>query len=448
MGLIPEAWFRRRSTFTGQEAFLPRRQVLERIQRILDLKDRYSLEQIAEMFSPDAPLHRIDKMVRRTTQPTWFPPTQEGRLPRVALRDRSRSTRRSKELHVCALSSNSHGPSYEGNDGPAPTRAGSQGGAAAGSFWIRAVLWLGNLHRRMLGVYLAILGPRVAYLVTGLLARSLYRLLEPLRVRSEAQCRAALGGRVRAEEISRIAERSFVHRVWNLTDLMLAERLLHPDTYHRYGGKIPQPYLRRLLAAQQRGQPTVLLTGYYGPFDLLPVFLGYNGIRAGVVYQPHAHEEFDIYRRRIRARSGCELILVDRAAERLGQILAAGGTVAIVADHHADRRGMPVTFLGLPTKAMRSVGLLAWRYKADVIVAGIRRLNDEFRFEIVVADILERHEWQRQDDPVAYITERYLRGLEKIILADPTQYVWGYARWGEDFARRLLAGNQSARADR
>jgi DNA-binding transcriptional MerR regulator len=54
MGLIPESWFRRRSTFTGQEAFLPRQKVLERIERIQELKDRLSLEEIAEMLSPSA----------------------------------------------------------------------------------------------------------------------------------------------------------------------------------------------------------------------------------------------------------------------------------------------------------------------------------------------------------------------------------------------------------
>lgn len=53
MGLIPEAWFRRRSTFTGQETFLPRRQVIERIDRIQELKDRLSLDEIAEMLSPE-----------------------------------------------------------------------------------------------------------------------------------------------------------------------------------------------------------------------------------------------------------------------------------------------------------------------------------------------------------------------------------------------------------
>ena len=54
MGLIPEAWFRRRSTFTGQESFLPRRKALERIERIQGLKDRLSLDEIADTLSPDA----------------------------------------------------------------------------------------------------------------------------------------------------------------------------------------------------------------------------------------------------------------------------------------------------------------------------------------------------------------------------------------------------------
>jgi DNA-binding transcriptional MerR regulator len=54
MGLIPEAWFRRRSTFTGQESFLPRRKVLERIERIQGLKDRLSLDEITDMLSPSS----------------------------------------------------------------------------------------------------------------------------------------------------------------------------------------------------------------------------------------------------------------------------------------------------------------------------------------------------------------------------------------------------------
>jgi lauroyl/myristoyl acyltransferase len=304
-------------------------------------------------------------------------------------------------------------------------------------YWVRAVLAVGNLHRRMLGFYFVLLGPRGAYTVTAMLAQWLYRLLTAFRVQSEAQCRAVLGTRLRAEDIPRVAEQAFVHRVWNLTDLFLAERLLHPGTYARYGGCVPEPHLSDMLDAQRRGQAALLVSAYYGPFDLLPLFLGYNGIRSAVLYMPHANAAFDAYRRRVRARSGCELVPVERALERLPAVLQAGGSVALVADHPAEKRGLPVTFLGLPATITRTVGLLAWRYDADVVVAGIRRLHNSFRFEIEVNDVIKRAAWAGQPDPIAYITDRYLRGLERLILRDPTQYLWGYPRWGMQFTREL-----------
>lgn len=49
-GLIPEEWFMKQSSFTGQETFLPRELVLERIRFILEKKDLYSLEEIREML--------------------------------------------------------------------------------------------------------------------------------------------------------------------------------------------------------------------------------------------------------------------------------------------------------------------------------------------------------------------------------------------------------------
>jgi KDO2-lipid IV(A) lauroyltransferase len=310
---------------------------------------------------------------------------------------------------------------------------------------------LGNLHRRMLVVYFGVLGPRVAYAVTGFLARRLYRLLEPVRLRSEAQCRAALGGlrgsagrALTGRQVSEIAEAAFVHRVWNLTDLHLADRLLHANTFQRYGGAVPPDALARMRSAQRRGQAAIFLTGYYGPFDLLPVFLGFNGLHCGAVYLPHRNADFDAWRRRIRGRSGIEMIPVQQATGRLAAILGSGGTVAIVADHHAGSRGMPATFLGLPTRVIRSVGLLAWRYNADVIVAGIRREGRAFHFRILIEDIIPHGDWAAEGDAVEYITDRYLRGLERMIREDPTQYLWAYARWGNELAEQLVRQSETS----
>jgi DNA-binding transcriptional MerR regulator len=50
--LIPEEWFIRKSTFTGQETFFPRDRILPRLERIKDMKDDLSLDDLADVFSP------------------------------------------------------------------------------------------------------------------------------------------------------------------------------------------------------------------------------------------------------------------------------------------------------------------------------------------------------------------------------------------------------------
>ncbi len=50
--LIPEEWFIKKSVSTGQETFFPREQVLERISKIIELKDQVSLDELSDVFSP------------------------------------------------------------------------------------------------------------------------------------------------------------------------------------------------------------------------------------------------------------------------------------------------------------------------------------------------------------------------------------------------------------
>ena len=51
--LIPEDWFVKQASFTGQETFFPKEQITARVEAILAAKDSYSLEELARMFSPE-----------------------------------------------------------------------------------------------------------------------------------------------------------------------------------------------------------------------------------------------------------------------------------------------------------------------------------------------------------------------------------------------------------
>lgn len=50
--LIPEEWFIKKSSYTGQETYFPREKILDRIEKIINMKGDASLDDLAQMFSP------------------------------------------------------------------------------------------------------------------------------------------------------------------------------------------------------------------------------------------------------------------------------------------------------------------------------------------------------------------------------------------------------------
>lgn len=65
--LIPEDWFIRKSTFTGQETFFPKDRILTRIDKIVNMKDHLSLDEIADQVSthPTTITLDLDTIIKR-----------------------------------------------------------------------------------------------------------------------------------------------------------------------------------------------------------------------------------------------------------------------------------------------------------------------------------------------------------------------------------------------
>lgn len=58
--LIPEEWFIKKSSFTGQETFFPKEKILTRIDKIVNLKDDTPLDEIAQVFSTNISVEHIE----------------------------------------------------------------------------------------------------------------------------------------------------------------------------------------------------------------------------------------------------------------------------------------------------------------------------------------------------------------------------------------------------
>lgn len=65
--LIPENWFIRKSTLQDKKLFFPKKDILQRIEKIKSLKDDRSLDELADMFSPSPTVTSLtaDELTKR-----------------------------------------------------------------------------------------------------------------------------------------------------------------------------------------------------------------------------------------------------------------------------------------------------------------------------------------------------------------------------------------------
>lgn len=64
-GLIPEDWFIKKATVTGQETFFPEELVCQRVELIQSQKDDFSLDELAKQFNQEAEQKAV--MIVKTT---------------------------------------------------------------------------------------------------------------------------------------------------------------------------------------------------------------------------------------------------------------------------------------------------------------------------------------------------------------------------------------------
>lgn len=199
------------------------------------------------------------------------------------------------------------------------------------------------------------------------------------------------------------------------------------------------PELRRMIT----DRACVMLTGHVGNWELIGSAMGLLGFPLHAVYRPLDLAPLDAWVRQSRERQGITLVSKFGAVHELPGALAAGRPVGLVADQNGGDRGMFVPFFGRLTSTYKSIGLLAIQFNATVVCGFARRVSASeaarehgdaasrggLRYKVEIADVFGPEDWSTHPDPLFYLTARYRRALERMILAAPDQYLWMHRIW-------------------
>jgi KDO2-lipid IV(A) lauroyltransferase len=226
---------------------------------------------------------------------------------------------------------------------------------------------------------------------------------------------------------ARMAERSMQHLVMLGVEVLFTTRLIRLDTYSRY---VRLANFREVLGLMLRGdRGLIMLTGHYGNWEILGYVLATLGLPTTSIARPLDNPYVSEYVFGVREKTGQRIIGKKGATTEVTEVLDGKGTVGFIADQNAGSKGLFVDFFGRKASTYKSIGLLAMEYEVPVVIGYARRLGDRFRFEVGVQDVIYPDDWKSRDDPLRYITQRYTKGIEDFVRADPAQYLWVHRRW-------------------
>lgn len=230
-----------------------------------------------------------------------------------------------------------------------------------------------------------------------------------------------------AKHIDRLAQESVRQLVMLFIEVLFTTRLIRIDTFTRHVRLGNFRNTLQLLMTRHRG--LIMLTGHYGNWEILGYVLGSLGFPTVSVARPLDNPYVNQWLLGVREKKGQRIVDKKGATADITATLDAHGTVAFIADQNAGPKGIFVDFFGRKASTYKSIGLLAMQYNVPVVIGYARRLGPQFQFEVGSQDIIFPQDWENQDQPLVYITQRYTRAIEDFVSAAPGQYLWVHRRW-------------------
>lgn len=239
-----------------------------------------------------------------------------------------------------------------------------------------------------------------------------------------------------------LALRSYEHMAMLAVELAFLPRVLSEDAWTRH---VRVGDMKHALAALLGDRPVILITGHTGNWEVMGYTLALLGVRVQALYRPLDLAPLDRWVRRTRERRGLRLIDKFGAIREIPGLMESRTPVAFVADQNAGDRGLFVPYFGRLTSTYKSIGLLAIRHRAAIVCGCAHRVGwderpgeagvgrhvgeNDLQFQVLVNDVFGPEDYENQPDPLYYLTARFRRSLEHMVLAAPEQYLWMHRIW-------------------
>ena len=180
---------------------------------------------------------------------------------------------------------------------------------------------------------------------------------------------------------------------------------------------------------KKNNEPVIFYSGHFANFELMAMELDKFGIKAAAIYRPLNNFLLNPIMEYLRRKYICPN-QIPKGRMGMREIISRvkdGCSIALMVDQRVGE-GLRIPFFNKPAHTTTVPAQLALKYNCRLVPIFLER-KEGINFEMTVHEPYEIQKTGDTDQDTKSITLKINQLIEKMIIKNPTQWLWSHNRW-------------------
>jgi KDO2-lipid IV(A) lauroyltransferase len=172
-------------------------------------------------------------------------------------------------------------------------------------------------------------------------------------------------------------------------------------------------------------KPVIFVSGHFSNFELMSMAITKKQIPLATIYRPLNNLFLNPFMEHLRKKFICKNQIkkgINGVRDAI-EFIKKNHSIALMIDQRVSE-GEKINFFGKPAFTTTLPAQLSLKYDIGIIPVFIERINDE-RFKIQFHEEINPKNFKNKIE----LTKKLNEILEKMIIKNPTQWIWSHNRW-------------------
>ena len=226
-------------------------------------------------------------------------------------------------------------------------------------------------------------------------------------------------------------EKEIINGMWSNIGRTLAEYVFLKDFKFNTTsfGHIEIKGAKYLEEIKNSSKPVIFYSGHFANFELMAMELDKSGIKTAAIYRPLNNYFLNPIMEYLRMKYICpQQIKKGRSGMReVINKVRDGYSIALMVDQRVGE-GLKIKFFSSPAQTTTIPAQLAIKYNCKIVFVSLKRIKN-INFEMTIHQPYEIKKTENIDEDIENITAKINQDIEKVIIDNPTQWLWSHNRW-------------------